>query len=192
MARLAPPVFGAEVCGVWGGVRTRESGESVTHWAFDLCMDEPGAYFYNLLDGIVQDVVWSEHGGNQVVMHWPGVGYARHSHCNRIFVRKGQFCERYKILGEVGKTGVNYRGIPVSTHLHLQIMDGYPHGDPVNMPDFLYRYGIEERNHQFVWRDGYPKGGLFLPVLGGLVAAGGLLAVSEAGGAKWIKSLTRR
>ena len=173
MSTLAPPVFGAEICGRWGAVRERDGG-SVTHWAIDLCAPV-GEPIYNLLPGIVWDVVWSEHGGNQIVMYWGRGMFARHSHCDVIWKKKGQWASRYEMLGRVGKTGVNANGRAIDPHLHLQVMTKETGGDPVDMPALLGSLGIVEEGRRLVWRDDAPRPSAVPMLLGAAAFTGSLV-----------------
>lgn len=182
--KLAPPVIGGEICGRWGGER-----ETATHWGIDLCTNHVvGLPIYNLVPGTVSDVTSSEHGGNQIVMYWGKYKgqpvYARHSHCDRILRREGEYVRQHEILATVGKTGVNAAGRPISAHLHLQLMDRISGGDPINTPQFLYDLGIEEHDLRLYWRPGYPNHDVFYASLAGFGSVVAFLTIWILTGSK--------
>ena len=185
MIRSAPPVFGANVCGLWGAEREYEDGTSVTHWAYDLCAPK-GTPALSLLPGTVVDRVWSKHGGNQLVMQWGKGIFVRYSHLERIYPRVGSPVRAFETVALVGNTGVNARGNPITSHLHFQMMDRYsiPYvqgsAEPIDMPKFLRAHGIEivGRGDERIlaWKDGWPR-----VQAGGLLT--GLAALSLSAGA---------
>ena len=185
--RLAPPLFGGQICGRWGAIRDHGDGETVTHWALDLCADE-GHPLYALEDGPVVKVEVSEHGGNQIVMQWGPEIFTRYSHCQTIFRREGDYVRRGDVVGLSGRTGVNYRGIRVSPHLHFQMMDRIRGGHPIDMPAWLDNYGIVEKNRVLVWKDGYPKtgGSIATPILVGAGAVAIYLLLWKLTGSPWL------
>jgi murein DD-endopeptidase MepM/ murein hydrolase activator NlpD len=173
--RLAPPVPGATLCGLYPSAW--RGGSLVPHPGIDLCAPK-GTPIIAVLPGTVVAKTTTEHGGNNfTISHGAFVTY--YAHCNRIFKEIGDKVGKFEVVAEVGQTGVNSDGNPIDPHCHFQVMAtkafSSEHYDPVALLDSL---GIVKQGLTFYWKSGYPGGlGPFAGMLiGVLVVVGGVFA----------------
>jgi murein DD-endopeptidase MepM/ murein hydrolase activator NlpD len=80
----------------------------------------PGTPIFASAPGTVVRLIYSKTGyGHHIVIAHDYGYYSLYAHCNRIFVRPGQYVEQGKMIAEVGATG-NVTG----PHLHYEIWVG--------------------------------------------------------------------
>ena len=152
--RLAPPVPGGEMCGMYP--QAWRLGQLVSHKGVDFCAPK-GTPIIVPLPGVVTRRTVTEHGGNNVTVRHNGfVTY--YAHADEIFVNVGQKVRRHEVIATVGNSGTTSSGFTMTPHLHLQVMASEDfsseHYDPVAFLDAL---GVRKDGISFYWKDGYPK-----------------------------------
>jgi murein DD-endopeptidase MepM/ murein hydrolase activator NlpD len=98
------------------------------HAGLDIA-NTPNTHILAAADGIVSEATFESSYGNYVVIDHNNGYLTYYAHLNKIKVKKGQFVQRYDLIGLMGSTGRS-----TGTHLHYEVRVS---NHPVNPIDYI-------------------------------------------------------